>query len=253
MKKLICIMACILTVFTLFACSSNNVLSLKPSEQETTTIVSTKTKETTKVVETTKAEETIKVVEASKVEETTKVIETTEQTKQSEVRIMGKPKVEISIKDYGKIQLELEPEIAPITVENFLTLVNSGFYNGLTFHRIIKGFMMQGGDPKGTGSGGSDKEIKGEFNENGVNNPISHVRGVISMARRGDNNDSASSQFFIVHQDSDFLDGKYAAFGRVISGMDVVDKVCDNAKVVDKDGRVASGFKPVIEYIKVIE
>lgn len=166
---------------------------------------------------------------------------------------MGKPKVEISIKDYGKIQVELEPEIAPITVENFLTLVNNKFYDGITFHRIIKGFMMQGGDPLGTGNGGSKKEIKGEFAANGVNNTISHVRGVISMARRGNNNDSASSQFFIVHKDSTFLDGQYAAFGRVISGMDVVDKVCETAKVIDNNGTVEEGSKPVIEYIKVIK
>ena len=112
---------------------------------------------------------------------------------------------------------------------------------------------MQGGDPLGTGNGGSKKEIKGEFAANGVNNTISHVRGVISMARRGNNNDSASSQFFIVHKDSTFLDGQYAAFGRVISGMDVVDKVCETAKVIDNNGTVEEGSKPVIEYIKVIK
>jgi len=136
-----------------------------------------------------------------------------------------KPKVEIEMQDGGKIDLELDRSAAPITVDNFISLVNSGFYNGLTFHRVIPGFMIQGGDPLGTGLGGSDKSIKGEFKVNGVNNPISHVRGVISMARSQDY-DSASSQFFITVSDDDtFLDGQYAAFGKVTSGMDVVDQI----------------------------
>ncbi|MDR1560297.1 MAG: peptidylprolyl isomerase [Clostridiales bacterium] len=134
------------------------------------------------------------------------------------------PKVEIEMQDGGKIQLELDSKNAPITVENFVSLVSSGFYDGLTFHRIIPDFMIQGGDPEGTGMGGSDTNIKGEFSGNGVDNKISHVRGVISMARSQDN-DSASSQFFITNADSTFLDGEYAAFGTVISGMDVVDKI----------------------------
>ncbi len=161
-------------------------------------------------------------------------------------------KVEIKIKDYGTIKLELDPNEAPITVDNFMKLVNKKFYDGLTFHRIIEGFMMQGGDPKGDGTGGSEEQIKGEFSSNGVKNNISHKRGVISMARSMNPN-SASSQFFICHKDSEFLDGEYAAFGHVTDGMDVVDKVCTSAEVIDGNGTVAPGKKPVIEYIKEIK
>ena len=126
--------------------------------------------------------------------------------------------------DGKKIKLELYPDKAPITVENFLKLVNEGFYNGLIFHRVIKDFMIQGGDPQGTGMGGAKDKIKGEFLMNGVPNDIRHERGVISMAR-AQNPNSASSQFFIVHKDSFFLDGQYAAFGKVVEGMDVVDEI----------------------------
>ena len=134
--------------------------------------------------------------------------------------------VVIEMENGKKIKLELYPDVAPITVENFVNLANEGFYDGLTFHRIYPGFMIQGGDPKGNGTGGSDKTIKGEFASNGVQNNLSHTRGVISMAR-SNNPDSASSQFFIVHQDSEFLDGNYAAFGKVVEGMDVVDKIAE--------------------------
>lgn len=130
----------------------------------------------------------------------------------------------LHIKDYGDIQLELDHQSAPITCQNFEELVKSGFYNGLTFHRIIKGFMIQGGDPEGTGCGGSGKEVIGEFKANGVNNTISHKRGVISMARSQLFN-SASSQFFICDANDEFLDGQYAAFGHVVQGMEVVDKI----------------------------
>ena len=133
--------------------------------------------------------------------------------------LTGKHYVEMKVKDYGTIELELDSDVAPITVTNFINLVNSKFYDGLTFHRIIDGFMIQGGDPLGNGTGGSSKTIKGEFSENGVKNSISHVRGVISMARSSDYN-SASSQFFIVQEDTTSLDGQYAAFGKVISGME---------------------------------
>ncbi|MBQ7836517.1 MAG: peptidylprolyl isomerase [Clostridia bacterium] len=122
------------------------------------------------------------------------------------------------------ITLELYPEIAPITVENFVSLVKEGFYDGLIFHRVIAGFMIQGGDPMGIGIGGSGKNIKGEFKANGVNNNLSHERGVISMAR-SQMFDSASSQFFICHADATFLDGQYAAFGRVIEGIETVDEI----------------------------
>lgn len=130
----------------------------------------------------------------------------------------------LHIKDYGDIHLELDHQSAPITSQNFEDLVKSGFYDGLTFHRIIKGFMIQGGDPEGTGCGGSGKNIKGEFKANGVNNTISHKRGVISMARSQMFN-SASSQFFICDANDEFLDGQYAAFGHVVQGMEVVDKI----------------------------
>lgn len=134
------------------------------------------------------------------------------------------PQVEMQIKDYGTITLELFPEVAPITVENFLNLVSNSFYNGIIFHRVIEGFMIQGGDPLGTGVGGSKDKIKGEFESNGVNNPLKHSRGVISMARIYMPN-SASSQFFIMHKDAPHLDGDYAAFGVVINGIEVVDKI----------------------------
>ena len=130
----------------------------------------------------------------------------------------------LDIKGYGVIKVELYKEVAPITVDNFVNLVNKGFYNGLTFHRVIKGFMIQGGDPLGNGTGGPGHTIKGEFKANGVDNPISHVRGVISMARSNDYN-SAGSQFFIMHKDGTYLDGNYAAFGKVIEGIEVVDAI----------------------------
>ena len=132
--------------------------------------------------------------------------------------------IKIEMQDGGVIMLELYADAAPVTVANFKSLVKRGFYDGLIFHRVISGFMIQGGDPTGTGMGGSEKRIKGEFAENGHPNPISHKRGVISMARAA-YPDSASSQFFIMHEDGTFLDGKYAAFGKVTDGMDVVDRI----------------------------
>ena len=130
----------------------------------------------------------------------------------------------IEVKDYGTISVKLDGKTAPITVQNFVDLAKSGFYDGLTFHRILEGFMIQGGDPNGNGTGGSDKTIKGEFKENGVKNNIKHKRGVISMARSSDY-DSASSQFFIMHDVAPHLDGEYAAFGKIIDGLDVVDEI----------------------------
>ncbi len=137
-------------------------------------------------------------------------------------------KVALEIDGKGITKIELDETAAPITVENFKQLVADGFYDGLIFHRVISGFMIQGGDPTGTGCGGSQNNIKGEFRMNGVNNPISHLRGVISMARSG-HPDSASSQFFICHEDAKFLDGQYAAFGKVFEGMDVVDRIANTA------------------------
>ena len=158
----------------------------------------------------------------------------------------------IEVRDYGTIKLELDADTAPITVANFAKLVNEGFYDGLTFHRIIEGFMMQGGDPLGNGTGGSDETIKGEFSENGVRNDISHERGTLSMARSADP-DSGSSQFFIVHQDSTYLDGQYAGFGKVLEGMEVVDKICSEVPVKDDNGTVDVEYQPVIVSIKMIE
>lgn len=158
----------------------------------------------------------------------------------------------ITVKDYGDIKLVLDGDTAPITVKNFVELAKSGFYDGLTFHRIIKGFMIQGGDPKGNGTGGSDKTIRGEFSKNGVENNISHKRGVISMARLQDNN-SASSQFFIMHEDGDYLDGSYAAFGHVSEGMDVVDKIAENTPVTDSNGTVLKENQPIIEKIVITD
>lgn len=152
----------------------------------------------------------------------------------------------------GTIKLELYPEIAPITVENFTMLVESGFYNGLTFHRIIEGFMMQGGDPLGTGLGGADKDIYGEFSVNGWENNLSHTRGVISMARSQDYN-SASSQFFIMHKDYPGLDGQYAAFGRVTEGMNIVDTICRNVVTFDSNGSVYEDGRPYIVSAEVVE
>ena len=166
--------------------------------------------------------------------------------------ISGKHHVEINVKDYGTIKVELDADTAPITVENFMTLAEEGFYDGLTFHRIIDGFMIQGGDPNGNGTGGSDTKIKGEFEGNGVKNDISHVRGTISMARSSAN-DSASSQFFIVQSDSLYLDGEYAGFGTVTEGMEIVDQICKDTPVQDANGTVAAEDQPVIESVKVID
>ncbi len=164
----------------------------------------------------------------------------------------GKHHAKIEIRNYGIIELELDADIAPITVANFAKLVNEGFYDGLTFHRIIEGFMIQGGDPEGTGMGGSSENIKGEFFLNGIQNTISHVRGTISMARSNAYN-SASSQFFIVHEDSTFLDKQYAGFGKVTSGIEIVDKICEDIQVEDDNGTVLKENQPIIEKIQMID
>ena len=159
---------------------------------------------------------------------------------------------DIAIQDYGTVTVELNGDAAPITVGNFVTLAREGFYDGLTFHRVMDGFMMQGGDPNGDGTGGSPERIKGEFSANGFKNGLSHNRGVISMARSS-HPDSASSQFFIMHEDAPHLDGQYAAFGRVLCGIEVVDAICDATPVIDYNGTVAPGYAPKITSIKVME
>ena len=165
---------------------------------------------------------------------------------------VGTHHAEIEIQDYGTITVELDGDAAPITVQNFMDLANAGFYDGLTFHRIISGFMMQGGDPHGNGTGGSENTIKGEFSANGVENPLSHTRGAISMAR-AQAPDSASSQFFICHADSTFLDGQYACFGYVTDGMDVVDAVCEAAQPTDDNGTIPADQQPVITAIRITD
>ena len=175
-----------------------------------------------------------------------------EETKPDEALLNGLHHAEIEIKDYGTIKLELDADTAPITVTNFVNLAKSGFYDGLTFHRIVSGFMIQGGDPNGNGTGGSGKNIKGEFSKNGVENNIEHVRGVISMAR-SNQNDSASSQFFIMHKDAPHLDGMYAAFGHVTSGIEIVDKICEETPVTDTNGTVLKENQPVITKITVTD
>lgn len=156
----------------------------------------------------------------------------------------------IEVENFGTIKVELNANNAPITVSNFAQLVNDKFYDGLTFHRIIAGFMIQGGDPLGTGAGGASRTIKGEFIENGVVNAIQHKRGVISMARSQDY-DSASSQFFIMHEDASHLDGSYAAFGKVTEGMDVVDAIATTVPVQDSNGTVAPDDQPRITSIRM--
>lgn len=164
----------------------------------------------------------------------------------------GSHKIVIEVENYGSIYAELDEASAPITVENFVKLAKEGFYDGLTFHRVIAGFMIQGGDPSGNGTGGSGVKIKGEFPDNGVDNKLSHTRGAISMARALDY-DSASSQFFIVHEDSPHLNGQYAVFGYVTDGMDVVDKICKDIQVEDSNGTVKPENQPKIKSIKVLE
>ena len=166
--------------------------------------------------------------------------------------LTGTHHAEIEVKDYGTIEVELDADSAPVTVTNFVKLAQDGFYDGLTFNRIIEGFMIQGGDPNGDGTGGSDENIKGEFSNNGVENNISHTRGTISMARAQDP-DSGSSQFFIVQADSTFLDGDYAGFGHVTEGMDIVDKICEDAKPTDDNGTISKEEQPVIEKVTIID
>ena len=200
--------------------------------------------DTTETTETTEA--------TSAADETSDGAADTADTSEDVELLTGLHHVTIDVQDYGTISLELDADTAPISVTNFINLANEGFYDGLTFHRIISGFMIQGGDPNGNGTGGSEKTIKGEFSANGVENDISHVRGVISMARANDP-DSGSSQFFIVHEDSTFLDGQYAAFGHVTDGMDVVDAICEAVPVQDNNGTVAAADQPVITAVTVVD
>ncbi len=170
--------------------------------------------------------------------------------KEPEVLATADYYADIVIKDHGTITVALDASAAPITVANFITLAEDGYYDGKTFHRIIYNFMMQGGAANTSGGGGSGKTIKGEFSTNGVENPLKHTRGAISMARSDDPN-SASSQFFIVHQTSEHLDGKYACFGYVTSGIEIVDAICEAAMPINKNGLIAAEEQPVIETVRI--
>ena len=196
--------------------------------------------------------DTTSETKATKAPKATETAEITKEPESKTTDTKGKHHAKIKVKDYGTIEVELDGDTAPITVANFIKLVNEKFYDGLTFHRIMSGFMIQGGDPLGNGTGGSDETIKGEFSSNGVENNISHKRGVISMARSSDP-DSASSQFFIMHQDSTYLDGEYAAFGKVTKGMKVVDKICEDATPTDGNGTIEKADQPVIESIRMVD
>ena len=187
--------------------------------------------------------------ESTKTDEPGKVVNDVLVTPYDEGYSSGFHHATIEVADYGTIKLELNATNTPITVSNFAHLANEKFYDGLTFHRIIEGFMVQGGDPNGNGSGGTKPTIKGEFSENGVVNAIRHTRGVISMAR-SQGMDSASSQFFIMHEANDSLDGKYAAFGKVTDGMDVVDKLA-KVPVLDDNGTVEKKNQPKITSIRM--
>lgn len=177
----------------------------------------------------------------------------TDSSSQSSELLSGKHHISIEVSNYGTIKAELDADTAPITVTNFINLANSGFYDGLTFHRVIDGFMIQGGDPEGNGTGGSSEKIKGEFSNNGIDNNISHTRGTISMARSSAYN-SASSQFFIMQKDTTSLDGQYAAFGTVTDGMDIVDKICKDCTDTNQNGVITDKSKqPVITKVNVID
>ena len=176
----------------------------------------------------------------------------TEENQSTDSVAVGIHHAEITVENYGTIKVELDGDTAPITVENFIKLSKEGFYDGLTFHRIIDGFMIQGGDPLGNGTGGAQENIKGEFAANGVQNDISHKKGVISMARAQDPN-SASSQFFIMVADADYLDGQYAAFGHVTEGIEIVEQIAKDAKPTDQNGTIPKEEQPVISSIIIVD
>ena len=227
------------------------MLSSGSTESET---MFTSTEET-ETVEATEAAETTAATKETEMTEPFNITEPVEETIEATDAIIADPAdytALIEIEDYGTITVALDSESAPITVANFVELAESGFYDGLTFHRIMEDFMMQGGDPNGDGTGGSEETIVGEFTDNGYANTLSHTRGAISMARSNDYN-SASSQFFIVHEDSTFLDGQYAVFGYVTDGMDIVDAICESAEPTDDNGSIDPDAQPVIKSISIQE
>ncbi len=238
MKTLLCLLLCLLLGLSCAACGQETAPARTEAPAQT---------EATAQTEEPEAEEPAAPAEA---DEDELPILTEEKPESSEEQTLHH--VQISIRDYGTVTLELDAEAAPITVQNFLDLAGSGFYDGLTFHRIMDGFMVQGGDPLGNGTGGSGKNITGEFTANGWDNPISHKKGVISMARARDVN-SASCQFFICVADSEFLDGQYAAFGHVTEGMEILEQIAKDARPIDNNGTIPPEQQPVIERITVLD
>lgn len=237
------LLVCALALVTVLS-SADTTTSEDTANATTDSTLSTSQKETQDTSEATEYTEPFHI-------NASKATEITEDVPKSEEQEATSCTAQIDIKDYGTITVSLDKDAAPATVENFISLAESGFYDGLTFHRIIKGFMMQGGDPNGDGTGGSEKTIAGEFSDNGFDNSLSHTRGAISMARSSDYN-SASSQFFIVHKDSTYLDGQYAVFGYVTEGLDVVDAICNAAEPTDTNGSIAPEKQPVIQSITIL-
>ena len=237
--------AVVLTAGTLAGCGSNTAEDKKTESTDTKSEEKASDEDTKEKQEPASEEEAEAAGFSDGTDEEAAVLDTSQE-------LTGIHHADISIRDYGDIAVELDADTAPITVTNFVKLAQEGFYDGLTFWRIMDGFMMQGGDPKGDGTGGSGETIKGEFSSNGVKNDISHVRGTISMARSSDP-DSASSQFFIVQSDSTFLDGDYAAFGKVTDGMDIVDEICKNANPTDDNGTIKADEQPVIDSIQITD
>ena len=239
MKKSLLLVVCVLMCTVLFAgCAENGKKASSTSKDATADQQATDTQNTEGTTDNADNDK-----EGAEGEETG--------AQPEKVEVKDHYLIQIDIADYGTIKVDLDRTAAPITVDNFVNLVNQGFYDGTTFHRIINGFMMQGGDPTGTGYGGLEQTIKGEFKNNGIDNPLKHTRGAISMARSKDP-DSASCQFFIMHQDAPHLDGDYACFGYVTEGMEVVDEICENTKVEDRNGSVAPANQPKITKITLI-
>ena len=235
----------VVCVLALAAILSSSSTTYETTAEATAATQATEEAETTVVTEETEVTEPFNIKDADEEEIAAPVTEVAESVPVSYT-------AQIEIEDYGTITIALDASAAPITVENFVTLAESGFYDGLTFHRIMEDFMMQGGDPNGDGTGGSDENIVGEFADNGYDNNLSHTRGAIAMAR-SNNYDSASSQFFIVHEDSTFLDGQYAVFGYVTDGMDIVDAICESAEPTDDNGSIDPDAQPVINSITIQE
>ena len=238
LNKRICALFMTIVLAVMLAACGSGAKEEKPAE----------TAETSATEETADAAETEEAADAAATEETASADAASEDSGEK----LPLRHVEIEIENYGVVKLELDPNEAPLTVENFIKLAQEGFYDGLTFHRIMDGFMIQGGDPNGNGTGGSSENIVGEFAANNIQNNISHKEGVISMARARDFN-SASSQFFIMVDDTPSLDGKYAAFGHVTEGQEVVDQIAKDARPTDDNGTIPKEEQPVITSIRILD